>query len=156
MKEPIWLQKDFLLVIHDELLSLYGGSAGVRDEGLLESALGKPLNLFHYERADIFALAAAYAAGIIHNHPFIDGNKRTGFMAAYTFLGRNGHQLMASEADATVNTIALAAGQTDQAAYTAWLKRSSEPIGEAAKQQASKSTKRTATRKGPRSTRKGG
>lgn len=128
MKGPVWLQKDFLLALHDELLCLYGGSAGIRDEGLLESALGKPPNLLHYEKSDVFTLAAAYAAGIIKNHPFIDGNKRTGFMAAYTFLGRNGYQLEASEADATVATLSLAAGGIDQTTYAAWLRDNSKPM----------------------------
>lgn len=128
MKGPVWLQKDFLLSLHDELPCLYGGSAGIRDEGLLESALGKPPNLLHYEKADVFTLAAAYAGGIIKNHPFIDGNKRTVFMAAYTFLGRNGHQLVASEADATVATLSLAAGGIDATTYATWLRENSKPI----------------------------
>lgn len=133
MSEPLWLQSDFVYAIHDELLTLYGGRAGVRDQGLLESALAKPLQLFHYKKADRFTLAAAYAAGIIQNHPFIDGNKRTGFIAAYTFLSLNGYQLHASEADATIKTLALAAGQLDQSRYAGWLKasskRSREPRG---------------------------
>ena len=123
MREPVWLQKDSLLVIHDELVSRYGGSAGVRDEGLLDSALGRPPNLFHSAKADVLTLAAACAAGIIQNHPFIDGNKRAGFMAAYTFLGRNGYQLGATEADATLKTLGLAAGEIDESAYAAWLRR---------------------------------
>lgn len=122
MKAPTWLGKGFVLVLHEELLADFGGSAGVRDEGMLESALARPLNLFEYERPSLFDLAAAYAFGIVGNHPFIDGNKRTGFMAAYVFLGRNGWQLTASEADATAATLALAAKQMTEGEFGTWLK----------------------------------
>ena len=121
MKEPLWLSRDFVLAVHDELLSLYGGRAGVRDKGLLDSALGKPQNLFHYEKASLFGLAAAYAAGIVKNHPFIDGNKRTGFIAAYTFLRRNGYRLAAPEVDAALKTLGLASGELMQEQYAEWL-----------------------------------
>jgi death-on-curing protein len=91
----------------------------VRDE----SALGKPKNLFAYSKPTMFELAASYAFGIVKNHPFIDGNKRTGFMAAYTFLGKHQWELGATEADATVETLRLAATDCSQADYAAWLKR---------------------------------
>ena len=134
MKQPVWLAKDLILAVHDELLSLYGGSAGVRDEGLLDSALGKPPNLFLYEKVSLFKLAAAYAAGIIKNHPFIDGNKRTGFIAAYTFLRRNGYQLVAPEVDATLKTLGLASGELSQERYAEWIEANSKPAARRRKQ----------------------
>ena len=126
MKQPVWLSKDVLLAMHDRLLADYGGSAGLRDEGLLESAMGRPQNLLAYEKTDLFTLAAAYAAGIIKNHPFIDGNKRAGFVAAAVFLDCNGHELQASESDAALKTLALAANELTEAQYAAWLKASSQ------------------------------
>ena len=123
MKEPLWLTLDEVLAFHERLIAEFGGSAGVRDEGLLESALGKPKNLFAYSKPTMFELAASYAFGIVKNHPFIDGNKRTGFMAAYTFLGKHQWELGATEADATVETLRLAANDCSQADYAAWLKR---------------------------------
>lgn len=121
MKEPVWLLNEFVLALHDQLLADFGGIAGVRDEGLLESALARPANLFAYDKPSLFDLAAAYAFGIIGNHPFIDGNKRTGFMAAYVFLGRNGYCLTASEPDATAATLAVAAKEMTEAEYAQWL-----------------------------------
>jgi len=123
VKEPLWLTLDEVLAFHERLIAEFGGSAGVRDEGLLESALGKPKNLFAYSKPTMFELAASYAFGIVKNHPFIDGNKRTGFMAAYTFLGKHQWELGATEADATVQTLRLAANDCSQADYAAWLKR---------------------------------
>lgn len=125
MKEPVWLSRDFVLAIHEELLSEFGGSAGVRDHGLLESALGKPLNLFAYGKPTLFQLAASYASGIARNHPFVDGNKRSAFMAAYTFLTRNGVRFQASEADATVAVLALAAGEMSEEQFSQWLSMNS-------------------------------
>ena len=126
MKEPIWIRKDFVLSLHEVLLAEFGGSAGIRDEGLLESALGRPQNLFCYGTPSLFDLAASYAHGIVSNHPFVDGNKRSGFMAAYTFLGRNGFQLQASEPDATAATLALASGDLMEQEYAQWLKQNSK------------------------------
>ena len=126
MRPPLWLSKDALLAMHDRLLADYGGSAGVRDEGLLESAMGRPRNLFADEKAAPFTLAAAYAAGIIKNHPFVDGNKRTGFVAAAVFLECNGYELQASESEATLKTLALAANALSDADYATWLKASSK------------------------------
>jgi len=91
---------------------------------LLESALNRPLQLYHDGKPDICDLSASYAHGIVKNHPFLDGNKRAGFMAAYTFLGVNGFQLAASEADAVLQTLALAAGEIEADAYAAWLRDS--------------------------------
>ncbi len=127
MKEPIWLLKEFILALHDELLADFGGSPGLHDEGLLESALARPANLFAYGKPTVFDLAAAYAFGIIANHPFIDGNKRTGFMGAYVFLGRNGYFLTASESDATATTLALASKEMTEPQYAHWLKDNCRP-----------------------------
>ena len=119
MKPPLWLSKDALLAMHDRLLADYGGSAGLRDDGLLESAMGRPPNLFTYEKADLFALAAVYAAGIIKNHPFVD---------AAVFLECNGYELRANESEATLKTFALAANELSDADYAAWLKNNSKRI----------------------------
>ncbi len=119
MKKPFWLTKDAVLAIHERLLADYGGSAGVRDEGLLESALGKPRNLLAYGRPTLFEMAASYAFGIVRNHPFIDGNKRSGFVAAAVFLDCNGLELVASEVDATLKTLALAGNEIGEAEYAA-------------------------------------
>ena len=125
MKESVWLDRVDSLAIHEVLLEQHGGLAGVRDEGMLESALGKPRNLFAYARPQLSDLAAAYAAGIILNPPFLDGNKRTGFMAAAAFLELNGQVFTATEVDAVIQTLALAAGELDEAGYAAWLKQNS-------------------------------
>jgi death-on-curing protein len=122
MKKPVWLDRAVCLAIHEMVLSQHGGLAGVRDEGLLESALEKPPNLLAYGSPTLAELAASYAAGIILNHPFIDGNKRTGFMLAATFLELNGQEFTASEESVVENTLALAAGKVKEADYAAWLK----------------------------------
>ena len=126
MKVPRWLSEAQILAIHERLLAEHGGLTGVRDVGLLKSALDRPQNLFAYEKPSTFDLAAAYAFGIARNHPFIDGNKRTALMAAYTFLGRNGYQLIASEENAVLTTLSLAAGELTQEAFSAWLKQESK------------------------------
>lgn len=125
MNEPNWLGRDVLLAVQAELLNRFGGLAGIRDEGLLESAINKPKNLFAYGNPSVFELAASYAAGLVKNHPFLDGNKRIGFMAAYIFLGANGWSLAAPEEEAVLETLALAAGQTTEKGYAAWLGRNS-------------------------------
>jgi death-on-curing protein len=122
MKEPIWLERADCLAIHEMMLAQHGGLAGVRDEGLLESALAKPRNLFGYGSPTLFGMAAGYAAGIILNHPFLDGNKRTGFMVAATFLELNGLAFTASEESVVEKTLALAAGRLKEAGYASWLK----------------------------------
>lgn len=109
------------------MLAQHGGLAGVRDEGLLESALSKPQNLFAYSRPTLGEMAASYAAGIILNHPFIDGNKRTGFMLAATFLEMNGIEFTATEESVIEMTLALAAGKLKNAAYAKWLTENSSP-----------------------------
>ncbi|HNX52976.1 MAG TPA: type II toxin-antitoxin system death-on-curing family toxin [Pontiellaceae bacterium] len=124
MKEPVWVPAEVILAIQEELLARFGGLSGLRDEGLLDSALNRPRQVFHYGSPALFDLAAEYALGIVKNHPFLDGNKRAGFMAAYTFLGVNGYDLNAPEAEAVMQTVALAAGEIDEKDYAAWLKAS--------------------------------
>ena len=122
MTEPVWLRKSAILAIHNLLVARFGGLAGVRDEDLLDSALTRASNLYRYEaNSQLPTLAASYAAGIIQNHPFVDGNKRTGFMAAYVFLQRNGLVLSADEATATTMTMALAASEIEESTYATWL-----------------------------------
>jgi death-on-curing protein len=125
MKEPSWFNREECLAIHEMVLAQHGGLAGVRDEGLLESALSKPRNLFAYAKPTLVEMAASYAAGIIHNHPFLDGNKRTGFMLAAVFLEVNGHEFTATEESVVENTLALAAGSLREKDYAAWLKKNS-------------------------------
>lgn len=126
MSEPVWLPIEAILALHEQLLARFGGSAGVRDKGMLESALGRPQQLSHYGDPSVFAIAASYAFGIVKNHPFIDGNKRTGFMAAYTFLGANGYRLIAPEEEVVVQTLGLASGAIGEEEYAAWLEGGSE------------------------------
>ena len=128
MKEPYWLTRDECLALHDMMLAQYGGCSGLRDEGLLESALARPQQLHHYGSPNLAEMAAAYAAGIVNNHPFLDGNKRTGFMMGAGFLERNGCKFFASEADVVIRTLALAAGEMTEAGYAAWLKENSKRL----------------------------
>ncbi len=123
MKAPVWIEAREALVLHERLLALHGGAAGVRDVGLLESALARPRNRFAYanEDASIIELAAAYTVGVVGNHPFIDGNKRTGFVLGALFLELNGYQFIASEEDAAEAVLALAAGNLDEPGYAAFL-----------------------------------
>lgn len=129
MKEPVWVTKEIVLAIQEDLLARFGGLPGLRDDGLFESALHRPLQLFHYGAPTLFDLAAAYAHGIIANHPFMDGNKRAGFMAAYVFLGANGFEIDAAEEDVVLQTLALAAGECTEKAYARWLKKVSVATG---------------------------
>jgi death-on-curing protein len=125
MKAPYWLTREECLALHDMMLSHYGGIAGVRDENMLESALAKPQQRLHYDKPTMAELGAAYAAGIVKNHPFLDGNKRTGFMMGAGFLERNGFEFVATEAEAVLRTLALAAGEMSEGDYAAWLKANS-------------------------------
>jgi death-on-curing protein len=109
------------------VLAGFGGPAGVRDHGLLASALARPRNLFAYGKPTLFTLAASYAFGLAKNHPFIDGNKRTAFIVAVVFLELNGMRFQAGEADAAVATLALAAGEMTEASFAAWLRKHSKP-----------------------------
>jgi len=122
MKEPIWVQRAAVDAMHAELLAEHGGAPGLRDEGLLESALARPRQIFAYAECDIPQLAAAYVAGIVRNHPFVDGNKRTGFMTGFVFLERNRLHFTASEAEAAQAVLELAAGTVDEAGYAAFLR----------------------------------
>ena len=129
MTEPFWLSRQAIEIIHDEQLVEHGGAGGIRDAGLLESALARPRNLFANGEVDICSLAAAYAAGIVRNHPFVDGNKRTGFLAAYSFLAVNGLELDAPEAEAVVMTLGLASGEMPEEGFAAWLRDRTETVG---------------------------
>jgi death-on-curing protein len=125
--EPVRLTREDCLAIHEMMLSQHGGLAGVRDEGLLISALTKPQNLVAYGSPGMAELAAACAVGIIRNHPFLDGNKRTGFILAALFLELNGYEFKATEESVVEQTLALAAGQTTAAQYAAWLEANAPP-----------------------------
>ncbi|HWA50168.1 MAG TPA: type II toxin-antitoxin system death-on-curing family toxin [Dongiaceae bacterium] len=126
MTEPEWLSKDLMLAIHDEQLAEHGGGIGVRDTDLLDSALTRPQNRFAYDPAsDLPALAAAYAFGLVRNHPFVDGNKRTAFVAAEVFLDLNGLIVTASDEACVLTMLRLAAGEMDEAEYAAWLRANS-------------------------------
>jgi death-on-curing protein len=123
MKSWVWLDGRDAHAVHERSLLLHGGAAGVRDEGLLQSALARPLQLAAYgENVEVFDLAAAYTGGIVKNHPFVDGNKRTGFVVGILFLELNGAQFTASEAAATQSVLGLAAGTLDDAGYAIFLR----------------------------------
>jgi len=128
MKEPVWVLREVVHALHERLLSEFGGAAGVRDDGMPESALSRPANQFAYGSPSMPELAAAYAFGLVRNHPFVDGNKRIGFATAVLFLELNGYRFAASEIDATVQTLALAAHDLDEGGYAAWLMSNSQPI----------------------------
>ena len=129
MKTPVWVLCETVLALHEQLLAEFGGPVGIRDEGLLDSALARPENLFHHGKPTIFDLAASYGFGLVKNHPFVDGNKRMGFAVAVLFLELNGYRFQATEADATVRTLALAAGEMREAEYAAWFKANSRKTG---------------------------
>ena len=122
MTEPEWLDTDIVLDIHAEQLAIFGGGDGMRDLGLLESALERPLNKFAYGETDIAALAAAYAFGIARNHPFVDGNKRAAFGAMIVFLGLNGIDLDVPPEDATAIILEVAAGEIEEDGLARWLR----------------------------------
>jgi len=125
---PVWLGEAVLLAMHGRLLSEHGGAEGIRNSSLFESALARPQNLLAYDNPDICDLAAAYTTGIIRNHPFVDGNKRTGFMAGYVFLASNGLQLMADELDVVRVVTLLAASEIDETEFAAWLRKNCESV----------------------------
>lgn len=122
MSEPRWLDARIVFDLHDEQLSIFGGGSGVRDAGLLDSALDRPRNKWAYGEEDLTVLAAAYGFGISRNHPFVDGNKRTAFTAIIVFLGLNGVSLRPSLADATAAMLALAAGELDEDGLARWIR----------------------------------
>jgi death on curing protein len=117
-----WIDETVVWAIHEAQLAEHGGSAGVRDAGLLASALARPINLAAYGTPDIASCAAAYGFGISRNHPFIDGNKRTAFVCTELFLELNGHRLHAADADCVLTMLAVAAGDLDEAGFAAWLR----------------------------------
>lgn len=124
MSHWIWLRRDALAALHAEQLAEHGGANGVRDQGLLESALARAENLAAYGDPDAFDLAAAYAFGIVKNHPFVDGNKRAGFIAAATFLALNGWMIAASDLDVVNKVLDLAAGAVSETEFALWLRAS--------------------------------
>ena len=124
--DPVWLGKAVVLAVHGRLLAEHGGALGVRDPALLDSALARPQHLLAYGEPDIYDLAAAYTTGIIRNHPFVDGNKRTAFMAGYVFLAINDLQLTATEVDVVRVVTLLAAGEIGESEFAAWLRENCE------------------------------
>lgn len=122
MNEPIWIEDGLVFAIHDRQLVEHGGVEGVRDESLLHSALAKPLNHFAYGSSDIIELAAKYTSGIVQNHPFVDGNKRTGFIVGVLFLELNGYSFTASEEAAAQAVIELAAGTIDEDGFCKFIR----------------------------------
>jgi death-on-curing protein len=126
MREPTWIEDELVLAIHDRQLIEHGGAEGLRDEALLQSALGRPLNHFAYQSTDIVELAAKYTAGIVQNHPFMDGNKRTGFVVGVLFLEINGYHLTASEEAAARAVLELASGTMDEKSFCIFLRANSK------------------------------
>jgi death-on-curing protein len=122
MSVPFWLNRQMIIAIHDEQLTIHGGAGGLRDEGMLESALDRPRNNWTCEQAELAELAAAHAFGMARNHPFVDGNKRTALLALYTFLGVNGIDFDVPEAEAAAIILALAAGEVSEESLTRWIR----------------------------------
>lgn len=123
MSQPwVWVRRDVLLAVHSETLAEHGGASGVRDLGLYESALAKPQQLAAYGQADAASLAAAYGFGLARNHPFVDGNKRTAFVAVLLFLALNDLELNASDADCVPVMLAVAAGDLPESDFADWLR----------------------------------
>jgi death on curing protein len=123
MKKPVWIDERDAIALHSRLLALHGGAEGLRDRGLLQSALARPQQQYAYaETSDMIDMATAYTAGIVRNHPFVDGNKRTGFVVGILFLELNGYRFAASEEDAAQAVLKLADGTLDEADYNAFLR----------------------------------
>ena len=129
MSEPVWIDLEVVLAIHDEQLAEHGGQAGVRDRGLLESALARPQNQFAYGESSLPRLAASYAFGISRNHPFLDGNKRTSLVVAELFLDLNGLDLTASDEACITTFLRLAAGELGEDDLAGWIEANSKPAG---------------------------
>jgi len=129
MTRPKWLPEWLVYEVHEDQIAEHGGAAGVGDAGLLESALTRPLNAFAYGVEDIFDLAALCAAGVVKNHPFVDGNKRTGFILSELFLNANGWSLDATDEDVIACVLLLAGGEWEEQKYAVWLRESSSPRG---------------------------
>jgi death-on-curing protein len=128
MSEPRWLDVDIVLDFHAEQLALFGGADGIRDRGLLESALARPINKFAYGETDLAVLAAAYGFGIARNHPFVDGNKRAALAAMIVFLGLNRIDLDAPQEAATAIVLSLAAGEITEEVLAPWIAGHSKPL----------------------------
>jgi death-on-curing protein len=126
-REPVWIEKPVALAIHDRQLAEHGGGTGVRDDGLLESALARPLNQWTYGEEDPCQLAAAYAFGVVRNHPFVDGNKRTGWVLARLFLALNGVALSFDAGDAIRTMLDFAAGDLGEADLADWFRQHLAP-----------------------------
>ena len=122
-----WIDKRALLLLHADSLAEHGGASGLRDEGLLDSALARPLNLVAYGDPDLAALAASYGVGLAKNHAFVDGNKRAAFLAVGLFLALNGMRLKAGQADAVLTMLAVAAGTLDETSFADWIRRHAQP-----------------------------
>jgi death-on-curing protein len=122
MSEPFWLTRQIIVAIHDEQLAIHGGASGLRDEGMLGSALDWPRNKWSFENSELPDLAAAYAFAIARNRPFVDGNKRTSLLALYTFLGVNGIDFHVPEAEAAAMILSLAAGEVSKESLTRWIR----------------------------------
>lgn len=120
--EPKWLTYEQVIAIHSRQLRRFGGAAGLRDEGLLRSAIERPINKWHYEEAELPELAAAYAFGLAKNHAFVDGNKRMAFMSMMVFLRKNGAEFAPAQAHATAMIISLAAGEVSEASLARWIR----------------------------------
>lgn len=123
----VWLDRDVMRAVHEEQLAEHGGGTGVRDEGLFQSALDRPLNLATYGSPDVAALAAAYGFGLARNHPFVDGNKRTAFVAMELFLWLNGWRLLAEDGDCVLTMVSVAAGETAEDELAQWLRERMKP-----------------------------
>ena len=123
-----WINRQALVLLHDESLAIHGGATGLRDEGLFESALARPENLSAYGTPDVFECAAAYAFGLAKNHLFVDGNKRAAFLATGVFLRINGYRLSVSQADAVEAVLSLAAGELSESDFAAWLRAGSVEV----------------------------
>ena len=124
--EPAWLSRVVVDAIHHDQLREHGGLPGIRDENVLESALARPQQQWHYaDRTDVPSLAAAYAFGLVKNHPYRDGNKRIGFLAMVTFLGMNGHDFSATDAEVVAQIVALADGTASEEALADWIRQRS-------------------------------
>lgn len=122
MSEPVWLLRSVIDAVHEMQLAEHGGASGVRDENLLESALARPVNAYAFGETDFCSLATGYAFGIARNHPYVDGNKRTAFLAAYVFLSINGLDITAEEVSATMAVLKLAEGESDENDFATWLR----------------------------------
>ncbi len=123
-----WINRNALVRLHDMGIAQFGGAQGLRDEGMLDSALSRPENLAHYGAPDVAELAAAYGYGLVKNHAFIDGNKRVAFLAVGLFLRLNGYRLTASQVDATTTVLKLAASEMSETDFAVWIRNNSQPL----------------------------